>query len=190
MKVKRLIGFLVFVSVLAFSVSVVPYVNSQPEEEEEPIQTRPNPVENVIRKEAGADMKGKAQGKASGMLKIADEAQKEKGGALRVKSVTKGKMVMDDGEHGDGKVMDDGQHGDGKVMDDGEHGDGKVMDDGEHGDKVLKTGTKAQDVTKGLSVFNKKSTQNSMKMNMDEYNPAAGSLEKEFGGSMNIGDMP
>jgi len=189
MKMKRLMGFLVFVSVLAFSVSVVPYAYCQPEEEEEPIQARPNPLENIIRKGANADMKGKTQLKASGMLKLTDEAQKEKGGALKVKSVTKGKMFMDDGEH-DGKVMDDGQHGDGKVMDDGQHGDGKVMDDGEHGDKALKTSTKAQDVTKGLSVFNKKSTQNSMKINMGEYNPAAGSLEKEFGGSMNIGDMP
>ncbi len=67
---------------------------SQPEEEEEPVQARPNPFDHYF-----------------------SEPKDE----LGLAKPTGGEMVADDGRHGDGKVAagqmvaDDGQHGDGKV---------------------------------------------------------------------------
>ncbi|MCD4780090.1 MAG: hypothetical protein K8S27_06020 [Candidatus Omnitrophica bacterium] len=204
MKMKNFVVSVFLLSLLTVFVFDVPFAYSQPEgeeEEEEHIQARPNPLEKTIHRAKGLD---ETRGKASLMIRekgmaiqgnAAIDPGEGRGGKAAVNSgpgkggkTLKG-QVSNDGNHGDKKIMHDAM-GDKAtktqiLADDGNHGDGKILDDGAHGDQILKDQIGTNTVSESMNVFNNKAGQGNM--NLDPINANSGSLEEEFGGSMNLG---
>jgi len=170
MKKKKYVLFVLLFAFVALSLSIVPAVFAQPEdEEEEPVQARPNPMEKTTKATSFMQrgMKSKAStGKSnvmnkgrtvsSAMHKATKAEKKANKGAI-----TKGAIsgINSNGIASNG-INSNGINSNGMVADDGQHGDGKVKNvksqqasyegvDGES--KVKNVGT--QKVSSSLNVF-------------------------------------
>jgi len=190
MKVKGLIIFLMLVCLVSFAVTLPTSVYAQEEdpEDEEPVQTKPNPMEQTTKGAKGRMMKGmsskskvskgltsydgvdgESQGKAIGKME-----KGEKGASASAKAMQKQK-VADDGQHGDGKVKNINENQAASALQ-------KMMGTKEQtGYGNINTSTTGAQSAPGQQAPGNPAGWDPTDMN------APGSLEQEFGGSEQFG---
>ena len=196
MKFKLLLVLVMFICFFTASVCVAPYVYSQEEdgegeEEEEPIQARPNPLENVIRTGDKGALRGKTQMKDSDMLGAENDTLGEAAEGMMLKGDTQGEELQDKGTMAtdEGSALGSKPTKMQELSDDGQHGDGKVMDDGEHGDEMSNKVLEGKAVSEKLGAYNKQAGKSAETIAPVDLNINAGSMEEEFGGSLNVGEV-